>query len=81
MMSTKGRQEIPDKQIVDPLTLEQRMRRDVNRAARTRQALAHVMELKTVSIGDKPEVKGPTAEQMFVMAVRLALRKFLTKRG
>jgi hypothetical protein len=55
MMSSRGRQEIPEKQIVNPPTLEQRIRKDVNRARRTQDGLAYVMALKTV--GDKQEVK------------------------
>jgi hypothetical protein len=69
MMSTRGRQEIPEKQIVNPPTIEQRIRKDISRAGRTRTALAHVMELKTV--GDKPEAKpAPT--------MRLTAKKVLT---
>jgi hypothetical protein len=55
MMSSKGRQEIPEKQIVNPPTIEQRIRKDISRAGRTRDCLAHVMSLKTV--GDKQEAK------------------------
>lgn len=73
MMSSRGRQEIPEKQIVNPLSLEQRIRRDINRAQRTRDGLAHVMSLKLIS--DKSEVKKPPSfEEIFVMAVR----KYLT---
>ncbi len=68
-MSSKGRQEIPEKQIVNPPTIEQRIRKDVNRAARTRDCLAHVMSLKTV--GDKPEAKP-------IPTMRLMVKKVLT---
>lgn len=75
-MSTRGRQEIPEKQIVNPYTLDQRIRHDINRAVQTRYALDHVMSLKTVGLGEKQEPKGLSAEQLFVLAVR----KYLTSK-
>lgn len=54
MMSKRGRQDI-EKQIANPLTLEQRIRKDISRAQKTRDSLARVMALKTT--GDKEREK------------------------